>query len=609
MTETTDQFPEFFELLNVLREGDITDEQFAKLDRWLAANGDLRQYYVDYMLICVELRKYQGVPDTNEFIGLQTDTFSGISLFGQTDEDELPSREELLTKAIEEDEKYRTEREIEEAKRKAEEERQQTKKKREDVKQAAEKAFAKFINDERRRQEKLAYKLYKARQRRMIFGIGCLAACLILVLAVWIPDKLTPPKLVAPPIVASITQLRNAQWAKPVTPVTVGASLTASEMTLTRGWAELTLLDGARVILEAPAHIELIDANKIYVRQGRLAASVPPEAFGFTVETSNSSIKDIGTEFGVHVTKTGECNIHVFQGEVVLYPGRNKAVRNRREVVKAGQAKSIDAEGNKVVEIITDSGAFQRYVPSAYELAVKESKPVYYGRVDPHKPNRFIDIMGANPISDKPQILNGIVTEPLPEEIGPGYAIRLDDSVDRAVFKNPIRFNDRMAKRGGYTYIMWIKPNKIQKQVILTTIGGAKGKIYRVVGMDEEGFFEHFGHSIESRGGFVRSDNRSLAGQWYHVAVLRITNSPFNRKIFVNGKPFNSAIKADDKLSGKDMIHKNLLIGTIGDFAKDSGYADFAGAVGEICIYNRSLSDKEIKKLYEAAITESQINK
>ena len=560
------------------------------------------------MLISMELRKYRGVLDANGLIGFQADTTSDITSFGQADENELPSREELLNKAIEEDEKYRSKRELEEAKRKAEEQRQQAERKREEAEQAAEKAFTKFIHDERRRQEKLAYKLYKARQRLMIIGIGSLAACLIVVFTIWIHTKLTTQlpvasQPVAPPMVASITQVRNAQWANLNTPVVEGESLIPSKMFLRRGWVELTLLEGARVTLEAPVHIELIDANKMHLIQGRLAAYVPPEAFGFTVETLNSSIKDIGTDFGIHVTRTGESNIHVFQGEVVLYPGRNKAARTRREVVKVGQAKRINAAGAKVEEIIADSGAFQRYVPSAYELAVKVNKPVYYGRVDPHKLDRFIDIMGANPLFDETQILNGIVTEPLPEEMGPGYAIKLEDSEDRTVFKTPIRLGDRMSERG-YTYMMWIKPDKIQKQVILTTIVkddlttmAKEDKLYRIVGMDEIGFFEHFGRNIKERAGIVRSDDRSLAGQWYHVAVSSKTMN--GRRMCVNG-----ILVAGSKDHGKKKVamHDALLIGTLGEFAEDSGYADFSGAIGEICIYDRSLRQEEIQKLYETAI-------
>ena len=66
----------------------------------------------------------------------------------------------------------------------------------------------------------------------------------------------------------------------------------------------------------------------------------------------------------------------------------------------------------------------------------------------------------------------------------------------------------------------------------------------------------------------------------------------------------NGILVAGSKDHGKKKVamHDALLIGTLGEFAEDSGYADFSGAIGEICIYDRSLRQEEIQKLYETAI-------
>jgi hypothetical protein len=44
---------------------------------------------------------------------------------------------------------------------------------------------------------------------------------------------------------------------------------------------------------------------------GRVYASVPKEALGFTIYTQNSKIIDLGTEFGVDTAMDGTVEIHV----------------------------------------------------------------------------------------------------------------------------------------------------------------------------------------------------------------------------------------------------------------------------------------------------------
>ena len=53
------QLKEFFELLDALREGVITDQQFEKLDGILSENEQAGRVYVDYVKLCAELRNFQ----------------------------------------------------------------------------------------------------------------------------------------------------------------------------------------------------------------------------------------------------------------------------------------------------------------------------------------------------------------------------------------------------------------------------------------------------------------------------------------------------------------------------------------------------------------------
>ncbi len=80
-----------------------------------------------------------------------------------------------------------------------------------------------------------------------------------------------------------------------------GELLYPGRMILAEGFAKITFIEGAEVILEAPAEVVLEAKDRIYLYKGRVYAVVPGQAVGFTLQTSNSEIIDLGTEFGAYV--------------------------------------------------------------------------------------------------------------------------------------------------------------------------------------------------------------------------------------------------------------------------------------------------------------------
>jgi len=324
MTTNLEKFAELFELLGVLRDGCITDDQFAKLDQLLATDGQMLDYYIDYIQLCTELNRYAIANGEDE-----------------------PKVEDLLREAIEQDERIRAERAAQQAHLEAEA-------KREAVKKAAEAAFEKFKEEERRRQEKLAYKRYKARQRKLIFSTAALAASLIFAVSAWFYRYLSPQ------IVAFISNSMDAQWANTDLPTDRGTQLFTGSLHLLKGFVEITFDKGAKVIVEAPAQIKLEDAAQMFLRQGRLTAGTPSlYAHGFTVNTPIASIKDIGTQFGLSVEEgNGESEFHVFEGEVILFTGGDKSPARAQQIVKKNQARRVDPKTKAVEEIAFNERIF-----------------------------------------------------------------------------------------------------------------------------------------------------------------------------------------------------------------------------------------------------------
>ena len=96
---------------------------------------------------------------------------------------------------------------------------------------------------------------------------------------------------------------------------------------LKSGFAQIDFYSGATVILEGPAEFRLISRTEAYCTRGKLRATVPAQAQGFTIGSPKLDLIDRGTEFGLDVGE--KTQVHVFQGKVDVY-GPNAGHAGRR---------------------------------------------------------------------------------------------------------------------------------------------------------------------------------------------------------------------------------------------------------------------------------------
>jgi len=226
---------------------------------------------------------------------------------------------------------------------------------REAIKRAAERAFSEFKERELRRQEELALRQYRARQRRMYIGFSCAAVLMIIMGLAWLaeyksralPDELvvSPPKPVIPPVLAHISKSRHARWQGGVLPVNPGTAIRASSLRLEEGLVEMVFAGGAYALLQAPCDIRLETAEQVFLGGGSLAIEIPDRANGFVVRTPTSTVVDYGTEFGVMVYATGETEAQVYQGKVALRSGSDPVRSEASQMMLAEQAGRVDRDG------------------------------------------------------------------------------------------------------------------------------------------------------------------------------------------------------------------------------------------------------------------------
>ncbi len=116
---------------------------------------------------------------------------------------------------------------------------------------------------------------------------------------------------------ASMEKTSVARWASGDLPTSEGARLGQGRLRLVEGLATLKFDSGAKVIIEAPAEIELVDAMNCVLIHGTTVADIPDTAIGFRIKTPSVNVVDYGTRFAVNVDPaTGATNTQVFEGLV-----------------------------------------------------------------------------------------------------------------------------------------------------------------------------------------------------------------------------------------------------------------------------------------------------
>ena len=215
--------------------------------------------------------------------------------------------------------------------------------------------------------------------------LGALAA--FLWYSLWWQPKPPDPKPVDS--FATLTRAVDCVWEGTVRPQP-GDRLAAGTLNLRQGAAEIQLVNGVQILVEAPTVMELVDAGSSVLHAGRMVARVPRTGAGYSVDTPKARFVDLGTEFGVSVEPSRETVAQVFDGVVVAeLKGSDTSGKRHRRIV-AGETVRIDA---------SDGGELQKVAFSyEYFLRTFSTPSVYQGEeLIPFRPSRLasLDVVAA----------------------------------------------------------------------------------------------------------------------------------------------------------------------------------------------------------------------
>jgi ferric-dicitrate binding protein FerR (iron transport regulator) len=157
----------------------------------------------------------------------------------------------------------------------------------------------------------------------------------------------------ARPEVATITGLGAIRWhASSGARQVLSRCSIGDRLRLRDGSAVLTFDAGAQVTVFGPADFEITSATSIKCRRGRVTTLVDHRGRGFSIETPQAKVVDLGTQFGLQISDKGETEVVVFQGSI--------------DLSYAPRADATDASGRRMQQgdglLLKNSGEIERLV-------------------------------------------------------------------------------------------------------------------------------------------------------------------------------------------------------------------------------------------------------
>jgi hypothetical protein len=192
------------------------------------------------------------------------------------------------------------------------------------------------------------------------------------------------PQPEPPKIAARLSSSFDAKWLDPGAMSLGQDVLQGARLTLLSGVVQLDMVGGAAVVIEGPTDLELTGPDALRLTQGKTAVRIAEGGGSFVVDTPTMQVIDLGTEFGVETTASGDEQVMVFDGSVALAdpteaafsePGRpNPAAAAAERRLEAGFQVSIAADESVGVqaaqpEVLTNPRHFLR--PDEVEVRLR----------------------------------------------------------------------------------------------------------------------------------------------------------------------------------------------------------------------------------------------
>jgi hypothetical protein len=405
--------------------------------------------------------------------------------------------------------------------------------------------------------------------------------------------------------VAVLLQAPGAVWGESELPTRVGAPLSPGRLSLKSGFAHIEFYCGATVILEGPAEFRLVSRTEAFCERGKLRATVPPQAQGFTIGSPKLDLVDRGTEFGLLVNEAGKTEVHVFAGRVDLYdPGSAHAAAPRHELTTgrglrldepgAGQPIPSDPEAFLTAERLAkrrdDNTRLrqQEWLTASEALRQDPDLVVYYPFRADHPWSRTLADRAGHPRARDGAIV-GCAWAPgrWPSKQG----LEFKQVSDRVRFHVPGEFD-------ALTLTTWVRVDALLNRFnsLMMTDGWDESAPHWHI--SEGGKIELGVQGPNKKGGVHYYSPQVFTpdrlGQWVHLAVVydraggRVTHYVDGRQVAQESLKLNVALRIGDAELGN---------WTLGSDRHNHPIRFFSGCMDEFLMFSRALSGQEVEPM------------
>ena len=405
------------------------------------------------------------------------------------------------------------------------------------------------------------------------------------------------------PFLAVVTETYGATWGDG-NPLTPGTELYKGQwFELSDGLVELNVGRQARVVVEAPTRIGVLDSQLLRIEYGAVAAEIMPKATdGLTVQTPVGRAVDLGTQFVLRTADSGATRLEVHDGAVVwCSPGQD--VSDGRRVL-AGEAIAIDSrfairnlaapQPSKALDLLSDS----------YATRLLKADPQVYLPFSEDQLKRLTPQIGREQVMLSFEGRLELHRSPFECDSAThrmDYDLAFDDQAESHLMIRQAL--EPVYQAGAYTIMLWIKPDRIAQQNIVcgTTNQLTLHKIGPQLRMLEDGRLVHYVRGIGPDGQyevFQPSGARLEVGRWYHVAIA--AQSHGEAMLYLDGVSAGAQRAFEQVLFDR---YPDLRLGGASGRPGVHQIAGepFTGEVDELAVFDRVLTPQEVRHIYRGA--------
>lgn len=180
--------------------------------------------------------------------------------------------------------------------------------------------------------------------------------------AVAVPEA-ESPKPVVPQVAGRLGTSFDAEWQAGLQPLRDVALDAGTHISLLSGVAQFKMAGGAELVIEGPSQFELTGPDGVKLSRGKASVRIADGGESFIIDTPTLQVVDLGTEFGVETTLSGDAQVMVFDGLVAVAAPEASAAQASTEAprIEAGYQATINHGPSAISqETLTNPRYFMR---------------------------------------------------------------------------------------------------------------------------------------------------------------------------------------------------------------------------------------------------------